>query len=126
MEPFDKDQIMKLTGINEPQLDAMMDTGFGEDSMQFLAQWANVTSLSLKANRAIISQCLTQDDENHILCRFCGDGIPNWKLENSREHTSECPINHVSKALIATKELKNGIEGMEKYEGNNPMPRGSF
>ena len=99
----------------------MIQTEFGEKSLQYLAQWAKVTQLSLKANRIIISECLVTDDEGHILCRFCNEGIPNWKQENSREHTAECPINHISTALIATSQLRKGILGMEKDEGNNPM-----
>jgi len=65
------------------------------------------------------------DEENHILCRFCGEGIPNWKQENSREHTAECPINLISETLIATKELQQSILGMnnaKKEEENNTMP----
>lgn len=122
MDELNKEQIIKLTGVSESELESMIQTEFGEKSMQYLAQWAEVTRLSLKANRLIISQCLVQDDENHILCRFCGEGIPNWKMENSREHTAECPINHISEALIAVKGLQNGILQDKDHEASNTMP----
>ena len=123
MDELNKDQIIKLTGLNESELTSMIQTEFGEQSMQYLAQWAKVTQLSLKANRLIISQCLVTDEENHILCRFCGEGIPNWKLENSREHTAECPINNISEALIAVKGLQNSIlEQQDISSEQNTMP----
>ena len=46
---------------------------------------------------------MTQGD--HIICRFCEDGIPNWKNENAREHTSECPMTKIEDALDSMKEL---------------------
>ena len=126
MDELNKEQIIKLTGVSESELESMIQTEFGEKSMRYLAQWAEVTRLSLKANRLIISQCLVQDDEKHILCRFCGEGIPNWKQENSREHTAECPINYISNALIAVKGLKNDLlddtEQDTNHEENNTMP----
>lgn len=124
MDELNKDQIIKLTGISESELEAMIQTEFGEKSMEYLAQWAEITRLSLKANRVVISQCLVSDDDGHILCRFCGDGIPNWKQENSREHTADCPINHISEALIAVKGLQQGI--LQDNEHENTMPGRSF
>jgi len=124
MDELNKDQILKLTGIDEAELESMIQTELGEQNMQYLAQWAKVTQLSLKANRLIISQCLVTDEENHVLCRFCGEGIPNWKLENSREHIAECPINNISDALIAVKGLKNGLEQDKNHDST--MPRRSF
>ena len=123
MDELNKDQILKLTGLNESELESMIQTEYGEQNMQYLAQWAKVTQLSLKANRLIITQCLVTDDENHILCRFCGEGIPNWKQENSREHTAECPINNISEALIAVKGLRNSMSEQDmNHEKNNTMP----
>ena len=123
MDELNKDQIIKLTGLNESELESMIQTEYGEQNMQYLAQWAKVTQLSLKANRLIIAQCLVTDDENHILCRFCGDGIPNWKQENSREHTAECPINNISEALMAVKGLRNSMSEQDtNHETNNTMP----
>ena len=101
----------------------MIQTEYGEQNMQYLAQWAKVTQLSLKANRIIISQCLVTDEEHHILCRFCGEGIPNWKEENSREHTAECPINNITEALMAVKGLRNSMSEQDtNHETNNTMP----
>ena len=123
MDELNKDQIIKLTGLNESELDSMIQTEYGEQNMQYLAQWAKVTQLSLKANRLIIAQCLVTDDENHILCRFCGEGIPNWKEENSREHTAECPINNISEALMAVKGLRKSMSEQDtNHETNNTMP----
>ena len=123
MDELNKDQIIKLTGLNESELESMIQTEYGEQNMQYLAQWAKVTQLSLKANRIIISQCLVTDDEEHILCRFCGEGIPNWKQENSREHTAECPINNISEALMAVKGLRNSMSEQDtNHETNNTMP----
>ena len=123
MDELNKDQIIKLTGLNESELESMIQTEYGEQNMQYLAQWAKVTQLSLKANRIIISQCLVTDDEEHILCRFCGEGIPNWKQENSREHTAECPINNITEALMAVKGLRNSMSEQDtNHETNNTMP----
>ena len=123
MDELNKDQILKLTGLDELELESMIQTEYGEQNMQYLAQWAKVTQLSLKANRIIISQCLVTDDEEHILCRFCGEGIPNWKQENSREHTAECPINNITEALMAVKGLRNSMSEQDtNHEANNTMP----
>ena len=123
MDELNKDQILKLTGLNESELESMIQTEYGEQNMQYLAQWAKVTQLSLKANRLIITQCLVTDDENHILCRFCGEGIPTWKQENSREHTAECPINNITEALMAVKGLRNSMSEQDtNHEANNTMP----
>ena len=123
MDELNKDQIIKLTGLSESELQSMIQTEYGEQNMQYLAQWAKVTQLSLKANRIIISQCLVTDDEEHILCRFCGEGIPNWKQENSREHTAECPINNITEALMAVKGLRNSMSEQDtNHEANNTMP----
>ena len=123
MDELNKDQIIKLTGLSESELQSMIQTEYGEQNMQYLAQWAKVTQLSLKANRLIISQCLVTDEENHILCRFCGEGIPNWKQENSREHTAECPINNITEALMAVKGLRNSMSEQDtNHEANNTMP----
>ena len=123
MDELNKDQIINLTGLNESELDSMIQTEYGEQNLQYLAQWAKVTQLSLKANRLIISQCLVTDDEQHILCRFCGEGIPNWKQENSREHTAECPINNITEALMAVKGLRNSMSEQDtNHEANNTMP----
>jgi hypothetical protein len=128
MDKLSRNQLISLIGDNESDLKSMIQTEFGKESLEYLAQWANITQLSLKANRIILSQCLVTDDENHILCRFCGEGIPNWKQENSREHVAECPINYVSTALLATKELQKdilGINNAKKEEENNNTMSGN-
>ena len=123
MDELNKNQIITLTGLNESEVESMIQTEYGEQNMQYLAQWAKVTQLSLKANRLIISQCLVNDEENRILCRFCGEGIPNWKQENSREHTAECPINNITEALVAVQGLRSNISEQDtNHEKNNTMP----
>ena len=58
-EQYSDEQISKLTGLSTDQLDDMMqNTEYGKQTMQFLAQWSAVTTLSLKANRLVLSQCL--------------------------------------------------------------------
>jgi hypothetical protein len=123
MEELNKNQIIDLTGLDESEVESIIQTEYGEQNMQYLAQWAKVTQLLLKANRLIINQCLVHDEENHVLCRFCGEGIPNWKQENSREHTAECPINSITEALVAVKGLRSNISEQDtNYEKNNTMP----
>ena len=123
MDELNKDQIIKLTGLSESELQSMIQTEYGEQNMQYLAQWAKVTQLSLKANRLIISQCLVTDDEEHILCRFCGEGIPNLNQANSRDHSAECPINNITEALMAVKGLRNSMSEQDtNHEANNTMP----
>ena len=112
MSNISKDEIPALIGCTDEELNAFMQTSFGAQTLEFLAQWATVTQKALKANRAVIDDCLITDAEGHILCRFCGEGIPNWKAEHAREHSSDCPMNLVTEALVSTKELKTGILGM--------------
>ena len=63
MDELNKNQMIKLTGISESELESMTQTEFGEKSMRYLAQLAKVTRLSLKANRIVAKQCLTRDDD---------------------------------------------------------------
>jgi len=112
MDNISKDELPDIFGCSSEELQAFMGTQFGEQTLEFIASWATVTQKSLLANRMIITTCLLTDAEGHILCRFCGEGIPNWKQENSREHLSECPINFVSDALMSTKDLQKGIVGL--------------
>ena len=126
MDELNKDQPINLTGNIKEDLASMLQTSFGEETTEYLAQWTKISQLSLKANRLVLQNCLTEDEENRILCRFCGEGIPNWKQENAREHTAECPIYNVSEVLIAVKELKRNIlENTEQdntHEQNSTMP----
>jgi len=123
MEDKPKD-LIEMIGVSQEQLDDVIkNSEYGKQTMQFVQEWTEVTTLSLRANRLIIANCLTPaSDGEHIMCRFCGEGIPNWKLENSREHASDCPINTVGEALLAVKKLRSGILGMEKNVKDNPNP----
>lgn len=124
---YSQEEITKLTGLSAEEIEDMAKSEFGKRCMTFLTDWTRVTTLSLKANRVVISNCLTSDsDGSHILCRFCGEGIPNWKNENSREHLSDCPILCVSDALIAVKDLRQGILKMVDNDETNTMPGRSF
>ena len=108
-ERYTDEQISKLTGMPKEQLDEIIHgTEYGKQTVQFLAQWSELITMSLKANGAVLRKCLANDDDGkHIACRFCGEGIPNWKAESSREHSSECPINGVREALSAAKKLNS-------------------
>ena len=112
MEDVNTEEILGLTGCTREELAALTSTDFGQRTINFVVQWARVTTQSLKANRLVLSQCLITEDE-HILCRFCGEGIPNWQRENAREHTSDCPMIEVSEALIACKNLKESLNSLE-------------
>ena len=112
MDNISKEELPAIFECSSEELQEFMGTKFGEQTLEFLASWATVTQKSLLANRMIITTCLQTDEEGHVLCRFCGEGIPNWKQEDSREHLSDCPINFVSDALIATSLLKKDIVGL--------------
>ena len=118
MDELDKNQIIELTGLSESELDSMIQTEFGEKSMRYLAQLAEITRLSLKANRIVVKQCLTRDDDGHVICRFCQEGIPSWRQENSREHTSECPLNHIGAASMAIKQFRYNKLGERDNSGS--------
>ena len=125
MENLNPEEIAKITGCTIEELNQMASTDLGQRTVDLLTQWVKITTQSLKANRLVLTNCLvTETDSDHILCRFCGEGIPNWKRENAREHSSECPMIDVSEALIAVKTLQKGLEGLQNDE--HPMPGRSF
>lgn len=99
------EKLYKLTGFVPTEVEDILNSQAGKDTLEFLIKWAELTKKSLRANKEIIFNCLTTDGEGHILCRFCGEGIPNWKEENAREHSSECPIESVSKVLSEVREM---------------------
>jgi hypothetical protein len=94
-------------GFNIPlKISEQLSEAINSEVLDFLKQWAELTRKSLLANKEVIFNCLTIDSsDGHILCRFCGEGIPNWKQENSREHKSECPTNSISEVLRAVKKM---------------------
>ena len=57
MDELNKHQISEVIGCKESEVEAILLTRFGEQNIQYLAQLAKITQLSLKANRLIISQC---------------------------------------------------------------------
>ena len=92
------------SGFLPSELAKVVEETLGIASKDFLNKWAEVTQKSLSANKYTFRNGLmTQGD--HIICRFCEDGIPNWKNENAREHTSECPMTKIEDALDSMKEL---------------------
>tara|TARA_R110002020_G_scaffold146184_2_gene320656 strand:+ start:318 stop:701 length:384 start_codon:yes stop_codon:yes gene_type:complete len=120
-EQLSPEEIAKITGCTVEELNQMASTDFGQRTIDFLAQWVKITTQSLKANRLILTNCLvTEAGSDHILCRFCGEGIPNWKRDNAREHTSECPMTEVSDALMAVRSLQQGLEGLQNDEHSMP------
>jgi len=95
---------VKESSFLPPDLAELVESAMGTASKDFLLKWADVTQKSLAANKYTLKNGLvTQGD--HIICRFCDDGIPNWKNENAREHTSECPMTKIEDALDSMKEL---------------------
>ena len=69
---------------------------------------------SLKANRRVLKDCLTTDGDGQTICRFCGPGIPNWRVTNGREHVSDCPVELVAEALRYNRELVFDLSTMIK------------
>ena len=51
MDELNKDRPINLTGNIEADLSSMLQTSFGEETTEYLAQWTTISQLSLKANR---------------------------------------------------------------------------
>tara|TARA_R110002020_G_scaffold49476_1_gene140728 strand:- start:1065 stop:1439 length:375 start_codon:yes stop_codon:yes gene_type:complete len=118
------DELQGLFGFNEKEMFEFLATDYGKKTLEFLTMWSAITQKSLVANMTIAKNCFQHDDDDHVLCKFCGEGIPNWKNEYSREHSSDCPINLISDALLETKNLRKVlIAGASDVK--NPMPRES-
>lgn len=102
-----------IDGFNIPSSIAeQLNESIGSEVVDFLKQWADLTRKSLLANKEVIFNCLTVDvEDGHILCRFCGEGIPNWKQDNAREHKSNCPMNTIGEVLQDTKQLHKELNG---------------
>ena len=99
------EKLRKLTGFMPTEVEDVLSTKTGKETFEFLDKWAELTRKSLKANKKIMSSCLITDSEGHVLCRFCAEGLPNWKEEHAREHYSDCPIELISDVLKEMKEL---------------------
>lgn len=121
MGNMNQQDLENIFGFSESEMNQFIATEYGQKTIEFLTQWAEVTHKSLLANKKVINACYKQETEGHIICIFCEDGIPNWKNENSREHGSDCPINLVTDALNATKTLRKALESGVA----NAMPRDS-
>ena len=99
------EKLYKLTGFVPTEVEDILNDQAGKDTLEFLIKWAELTKKSLQANKEIIFNCLTMDMDGHVLCRFCGEGIPNWKEEDAREHRSECPIESVTNVLSEVRKM---------------------
>ena len=99
------EKLYKLTGFVPTEVEDILNDQAGKDTLEFLIKWAELTKKSLQANKEIVFNCLTMDTEGHVLCRFCGEGIPNWKEEDAREHRSECPIESVTDVLSEVRKM---------------------
>ena len=99
------EKLYKLTGFVPTEVEDILNDQAGKDTLEFLIKWAELTKKSLQANKEIVFNCLTMDMEGHVLCRFCGEGIPNWKEEDAREHRSECPIESVTDVLSEVRKM---------------------
>jgi len=103
------EKLYKLTGFVSNEIVNILKNQASEDALKFLIKWAEVTRASLRANTEIISNCLITDSNGHVLCRFCGEGIPNWKEENAREHSSDCPIELACNVLGEVRQMRQQI-----------------
>ena len=99
------EKLYKLTGFVPTEVEDILNDQAGKDTLEFLIKWAELTKKSLQANKEIVFNCLTMDMEGHVLCRFCGEGIPHWKEENAREHRSDCPIESVTDVLSEVRQM---------------------
>jgi len=99
------EKLYKLTGFLPTEVEDILNDQAGQDTLEFLIKWAELTRKSLQANKEIMFNCLTMDMEGYVLCRFCAEGIPNWKEEDAREHSSTCPIELVSSVLIEVQQM---------------------
>lgn len=70
-----------------------------------LLEWSTITKDLVVAITYTYSNVFVSTTDG-IICRFCGPGIPNWKIENAREHTSDCPMTLVGDALTKAKHLE--------------------
>ena len=118
------EELKELLGLNTQEMKDFISTDYGQKTAEFLNMWSSITQKSLLANMTIAKNCFQHDDDNHVLCKFCGEGIPNWKNEFSREHGSDCPINLISDALLETKKLKKVLTTGDNY-ADNSVPRKS-
>ena len=104
-------------GFLSEDVEELIKNQIGSQTLEFLQTWAELTRKSLKANKEVLFNCLTVDvDDGHILCRFCGEGIPNWKQDNAREHKSECPMNTIGEVMVDSKKLYKELS--EQIESN--------
>ena len=99
------EKLYQLTGFVPTEVEDILNDQAGKDTLEFLIKWAELTKKSLQANKEIVFNCLTMDTDGHVLCRFCGEGIPNWKEEDAREHRSECPIESVTNVLSEVRQM---------------------
>ena len=99
------EKLYKLTGFVPTEVEDILNNQAGRDTLDFLIKWAELTKKSLQANKEIVFNWLTMDMEGHVLCRFCGEGIPNWKEEDAREHRSNCPIESVTYVLTEVRQM---------------------
>ena len=105
-------QAQGQTGFLSSDVEELIKSQIGSQTLEFLQTWAELTRKSLKANKEVLFNCLTVDvEDGHILCRFCGEGIPNWKQDNAREHKSNCPMNTIGEVLQDTKQLHKELNG---------------
>jgi len=98
------------TGFLPIELEEQIKEAVGGETLEFLLTWAELTKKSLQANKEVLTNCLQTDKETgFILCRFCGEGIPNWRQDSAREHSSECPMNTISDLLNDVKQMHHDL-----------------
>lgn len=95
----------KLAGFLPREMEDLLSKEVGSETVEFLGAWADLTRKSLKANKEVIYNCLVKEEDGHVMCRFCNEGIPNWKNEDAREHTSDCPVSQIHEVLQDAKKV---------------------
>ena len=102
---MDETASAKLAGFLPREMEELLSKEIGSQTVEFLGAWADLTRKSLHANKEVIYNCLVKEEDGHILCRFCNEGIPNWKNEDAREHTGDCPATQISEVLQEAKKV---------------------
>ena len=115
-----QNKLYKLTGFIPSEMEDILSTKAGEDTLEHLTSWAELTKKSLDANRAVLVSCLVDSRDGHLMCRFCAEGIPSWKAEGAREHLSDCPVTLIIDLLDSVKSMRASIfETGENKISNN-------
>ena len=93
----------------------MKDSAIVPDALKRLLA---IYKASLKANRKVLKGCLIKDESGHTICRFCGPGIPYWRVTGGREHGSDCPMVCIGEVLKSNRDLIIELAAFTKGPGS--------